>query len=277
MVEGTRANDSRLVVLTGAAGRLGTILRKSISAQGYSLRSCDINTIAPPLPGEDIVLGDLRSAEDVTRMVAGADTVVHFGGVPEEDAFEVLLPSNIVGNYNVFEQARRAGVRRIVFASSNHATGFHEADQRLDASSPPLPDTLYGVTKVYGEALGALYAYKYGIEVACLRIGACWPKPRGDLRDLAIWLSHADLARLVDACLASHAFQFEILYGVSKNKRGWWDNSRSTIDYRPLDDAENFAAELAERVEDRDTSNPAIRFQGGSFAADGYVARGYAR
>lgn len=258
------------VVLTGAAGRLGGSLRPHI-ARAYGLRSTDILPIDNPLANEETTSGDLASPDDVARMVAGADAIVHFGGVPVEDTFDNLLPANIIGYFNVFEQARLAGVRRVIFASSNHATGFHPSGEILDAGTPPLPDSLYGVTKVYGEALGAFYAWKYGMEVACLRIGACWPKPRGDLRDLSVWLSHADLARMVMACLEAKAFRYEIIYGVSNNTRSWWTNAKSSIDYRPQDNAEAFVGELTEPDGGpRDREDPAVRFQGGAFAAADY-------
>jgi len=274
MAEASSADKRQIVSLTGAAGRLGSTLRKSLSAGNHILRSCDLQPMQPLYPGEEVLSGDLASATDVAQMVKGADVVVHFGGVPEEDEFDKLLTANIIGNYNIFQQSLEAGVRRVIFASSNHATGYHPSGNTLDALSVPLPDTLYGVSKVYGEALGALYAKKYGMEVVCLRIGACWPKPRGDLRDLAVWLSHADLTRLVDACIDAPAFEFEILYGVSNNDRKWWDNTHSSIKYRPQDNSESYASELLPQLTSpSDAANPALRYQGGAFAADGYIAK----
>jgi uronate dehydrogenase len=259
------------IVLTGAAGRLGTVLRPVLAGRCKLLRSSDIAAVEPAFPGEEFIRADLQHRQEVAGLLAGADAVVHFGGIPEEDSFDRILPANIIGNYNIFEEARTAGVRRVIFASTNHVIGFQPSYQNLTADAPMLPDTLYAVSKAYGESLGALYAHKYGLEVACLRIGACWPAPRGDQRDLALWLSHGDLGRLVSACLDANSFDYEILYGCSDNTRKWWTNTSKRIAYNPQDNSEDYASAASAHPEAEEiAADPALRYQGGAFAAQGF-------
>jgi uronate dehydrogenase len=261
------------VLLTGARGRLGGWLRPRL-ARNNPLRSTDILELGEPLSGEEIIQADISDFAQTERLVAGTRAIIHLGGVSVEDTFANILPANIVGVYNLFEAARQAGVKRVIYASTHHVVGFYGRDQHLTPTTLPRPDTLYGVSKAYGEALGSYYVSKYGMEVACIRIGSAEPKPR-DIRDLSTWLSLPDLLRLIEACLAAPEFGFEILYGVSGNDRAWWSNAPSgPIRYEPLDNAERFAAEhLGESCWDpRDPTDPAVHFQGGKFAATGLVS-----
>jgi uronate dehydrogenase len=168
----------------------------------------------------------------------------------------------------VFDAARRHGVKRVVFASSNHAIGFHRTGDVLDANSVQRPDTMYGVSKAFGENLGSLMADKFGLEVACLRIGSAVPEPR-EPRHLSTWLSYPDLLRLVEACLAAPKLHFTVVYGVSNNRRSRWDNSKSGIDYRPQDDAERFAARLIPGGDKRDPGDPTVVYHGGPYISLG--------
>jgi uronate dehydrogenase len=247
------------ILLTGAAGRIGSSLRAPLRAAAAELRLTDVVPLHAEAPNETVQHADLADFAAVRAAADGVDAVVHLGAVPGEASFDELAAANLTGCYNVFEAARVGGVKRVVFASSNHATGFYPVDQRLTGDEPTRPDSLYGVTKVYGEALGRLYHDKFGLEVACLRIGTFKERPT-EPRTLHTWLSVPDATRLVLACLTSPDLGFAVLYGVSANRRSWWSNEAGRrLGYIPEDDAEIFAAELG----DLDDGLP----QGGAFAA----------
>jgi uronate dehydrogenase len=246
------------VLLTGAAGGIGSRLRAPLREAATELRLSDIAPLEAEAENETVHPADLADLDALRAAADGVDAVVHLGGVPEEAPFEELAPANLVGCYHAYEAARLGGAERFVFASSGHATGFYTPDHRLVGNEPPRPDSLYGVTKVYGEALGRLYHDKFGMRVACLRIGSFLERP-SDPRSLATWLSVPDAARLVLACLTSPELQFSVLYGVSANTRSWWAAAPGRrLGYEPQDDAERFAGELPGAIE-----GP----QGGEFAA----------
>src|SRR6266446_10089516 len=175
------------VLITGAAGDVGGHLRRELAGR-YDLRLSDIRPIADLAPGEEFMRGDCASLRDMLRVTQGVDAVVHLGGFSVEGPWEVILRANIVGTYQVFEAAHRNGVRRLVFATSNHAVGFYRRDETIDHRVYPKPDSRYGASKVFGEALGSLYADKYGMEVVCIRIGNLASRPV-DKRRLSIWIS----------------------------------------------------------------------------------------
>ena len=182
---------------------------------------------------------------DCLRITKGVDAIVHLGGYSVEGPWEAILQANIIGCYNVFEAARRNGVKRIVFPTSNHAVGFYRRDQTIDHRVYPKPDSRYGVSKVFGEALGSLYADKYGMEMFMMRIGNVNPAPI-DKRRLSIWISPRDIAQLVSIGIEHPGIKFEIVYGISGNKRAWYDNSNAArLGYRPQDDSEAYAQEIA--------------------------------
>jgi len=252
------------LLLTGAAGALGQYLRPHLAKLAGGLRSSDIRDPGTPLAGEEIMIGDVGDAGFVERIVKGTSAIVHLGAVATEDAVDKIWHANFHGTFYVFDAARRHGVKRIVFASSNHAIGFHRTSEQLDSNSPARPDTMYGVSKAFGENLGSLMADKFGLEVACLRIGSALPEPR-DPRHLSTWLSYPDLLRLIEACLAAPKLHFTIAYGVSNNRRSRWDNSKSGIDYRPQDDAERFAAKLIPHGDKRAPDDPNVMYHGGPY------------
>ena len=176
--------------------------------------------------------------------MAGVDGILHLGGFSVEGSWPTILEANIVGTYNLFEAAREAGVRAIVFASSNHAVGFYRRDHTIGVDVTPRPDTRYGLSKAFGEALGSLYADKYGLSVLSIRIGNVAPRPL-DVRRLSIWISPRDLCQLVRIGLERDDARHEIVYGMSDNARAWWDNTNAyRLGYQPLDRAEDFAAEI---------------------------------
>ncbi|TMJ51884.1 MAG: NAD(P)-dependent oxidoreductase [Alphaproteobacteria bacterium] len=259
------------VLITGAAGRIGRTLRAGLGKRYRLLRLLDLAPLGAAAAGEEVVHADIGDLAAMEAALEGIDCVVHLAGVPEEDVWEKILPANIVGTYNVFEAARRRGTRRIVFASTNHVVGFHPRDRRLDEIVMPRPDTRYGASKAFGEALGRLYADKHGISVACLRIGSLQVKPQ-DERQLATWISPRDTVELVRCCIEAPDYHFLIVYGVSNNRdRRWFDRASRLLGYAPQDDAEAFAAEIRARGEKPDAI--AARFHGGPYCAMEFSGR----
>jgi uronate dehydrogenase len=253
----------RRVLLTGAGGRIGSVVREGIRSELDELRLSDRNPVEPvDGTSETFARADLLEPEEVARMVEGVDAIVHLGGHADEAAFSELIGPNVHGTFNIFEAARRTGVTRIVYASSNHATGFYTPGEPLVGDEPARPDSLYGVTKVFGEALGRLYADKYGLQVIAVRIGSFEDRPR-EHRHLSTWLSHGDAVRLFRACLVPTQLSFLTIYGVSANTRSWWPPSdvAKLIGYEPEDDAENYAGDVAGGSE---------VWQGGRFALPDY-------
>jgi uronate dehydrogenase len=256
------------VLLTGAAGRIGSALRPGLRARPglRELRLTDVEPLRAEHPVETVAPADLRDADAVLRAADGVDAIVHLGGIPGEADLATLAGPNLHGTFHVLDAARRTGARRVVLASSNHVTGFEPATRRLAGHEAPRPDSLYGATKAFGEALGSLYADKFGLDVVCLRIGTFAERPRVP-RDLSSWLSPADGLRLVSACLtAPSPLGFRVVYGASANTRGWWDlDPARELGYAPQDDAEAFAAEVAPPA-----NGPPAGPQGGEFAEPGY-------
>ena len=268
------------ILITGAAGQVGTMLRSRLAKPGRVLRLLDVAPLTPPPgPGEEAITASVTDMAAMTAACAGAAAVIHLGGMASEGAWAPILDVNINGTYTVFEAARRAGVRRVVFASSNHAVGFApRASFPVADGAAPLPDTYYGVSKAAGEALAALYARRYYLETICVRILSCSDRPR-DPRMLATWLSPDDAGRLFEACLTAPAPGFRVIYGVSANTRGGWvslDGARA-LGYEPRDDAEVYAAEVLAAThspaeapplpgnEWPDPADPVFRYLGGEF------------
>jgi uronate dehydrogenase len=234
------------ILITGAAGHIGRTLRAGLQGQYELLRLADIAPQVPAGPHEEIVSANITQPADLERIMQGIDCVVHLAGVPDESTWERVRDLNIDGCYNVFEAARRAGVKRVIFASSNHAVGFHRRDRAIDNTVAPRPDSRYGVSKVFGEALGRLYADKYGMSVACMRIGSFRPddKPTAP-RHLFSWISHRDMVQLTRRCIDYAHYHFLVAYGVSGNTRNRWDNANvRELGYVPQDDAEQYAAQV---------------------------------
>ncbi|MCW0212162.1 MAG: NAD(P)-dependent oxidoreductase [Pseudonocardia sp.] len=254
------------VLITGAAGGIGRMLRERMPREGRTLRLLDIAPIEPA-PGTEVVTASVADLDAMVVACAGVDAVVHLGGISGEADWASIRDVNIEGTYAVFEAARRAGVSRVVYASSNHAVGFQVQPDDPDLEMPddlaPRPDTFYGVSKVLGEALGALYHDRHGLDAVCLRIGTCAEMPY-DLRGLSTWLSPDDCARLVEAALACPEPGFRTVWGVSANTRRVWslDGGRA-IGYAPEDDAEVFAGRIGPRDEAHDEAGR--RYVGGAF------------
>jgi uronate dehydrogenase len=232
------------VLLTGAAGGIGSHLRAPLRERATELRITDIAPLEAEADNERVIVADLTDEAAILAAADGADAIVHLGGIPSNSEFDKILGPNIIGTRNVLEAARRGGARRVVYASSNHVTGMYASGHPLDGSDPVRPDSDYGVSKAFGEALARMYVDKFGLEVVCLRIGSFQPRPR-EARELSTWLSPADMTRLTLAALTARDVGFEIVYGVSANRRSWWSPEPGLrIGYEPQDDAEAFASEL---------------------------------
>jgi uronate dehydrogenase len=254
----------KYVLITGAVGLIGTGLRENFKGR-YRLRLSDIRTPDNLREDEEFVEADIRDFDAVQGIVEGVDAVVHMGGVASEGTWEDILSANIVGTYHVMEAARQTGAKRVIYASSVHAIGFYPRSQRIGVDVTVRPDSRYGVSKAFGESIGALYADKYGLEVMAVRIGNAFPEPI-DERRLSIWTSHADLAQLVGIGLDHPDLHYEIVYGVSGNTRSWWDNSNAErLGYRPKDNAEDWADEVMAKAP-QDPSSAGAHVQGGDFA-----------
>jgi uronate dehydrogenase len=252
----------KTVLITGAAGDVGTHLSRELAGT-YKLRLSDKRPLKPPT-GQTFVKADVSKMADALRITKGVDAVVHLGGYSVEGPWPAILQANIVGCYNVFEAARRNGVKRILFPTSNHAVGFYRRDQTIDHRVYIKPDSRYGVSKVFGEALGSLYADKYGMEFFMMRLGNVNPVPI-DKRRLSIWLSPRDLAQLVSIGIDHPNIKFEIVYGISRNTRAWYDNANAfRLGYQPQDDSEVHAAAVLAREKPSDDVI-AETHQGGSF------------
>jgi uronate dehydrogenase len=238
------------ILLTGAAGNIGRALRPPLRERAALLRLADTKQIEADADREDARVADLADRDAVTPLMDGIDAVVHLAGIPTEDAFERLVDANLRATYNVYEAARLAGVRRVVYASSNHATGFYGRAERISLADRPRPDTLYGATKVFGEALGSLYADKFGLEVVALRIGGFAEEPPIGRPSLPMWVSPDDLFRLVWASLTASDVGFELVYGVSRTGSDWWENAEAArrLGYEALDEIDAGAYERAEWV-----------------------------
>jgi uronate dehydrogenase len=264
----------RTVLLTGAAGGLGTLMRNLLPAFGYELRLLDVR----PIEGDpDAVTADLADKKAVREAVRGVDAIIHLAGISLEAPFEKILKANIEGTYNLYEAAREEGVGRIVFASSNHAVGFTprpQGDTPLDSSklipidTPRRPDTFYGLSKSFGEDLAQLYWDKHGLETVSVRIGSCFPEPTS-VRMLSIWMSPADGARLFHAALTAENVGHTVVYGSSANSRLWWDLSTArALGYEPQEDSEPYAEKLIAEQGELDPENIAHASLGGHFVSD---------
>jgi uronate dehydrogenase len=251
----------KTILITGASGDVGTHLRRELASK-YRIRASDLRPLKK-VGKETFMRADVSKMADAMRITKGLDAIVHLGGYSVEGPWEGILSANIVGCYNVFEAARRNKVKRIIFPTSNHATGFYRRDQTIDHRVYPKPDSRYGVSKVFGEALGSLYADKYGMQFLMIRIGNVNPQPI-DKRRLSIWISPRDIAQLVTIGVEHPEIRFEIVYGISGNTRAWYDNSNAVrLGYKSLDNAEAWAADILPREK---PGNPVSeKYQGGIF------------
>lgn len=257
------------LLLTGAAGGLGKVLRERLKPYAQTLRLSDIADMAPATSErEEIVVCDLADKQAVDRLVEGVDAILHFGGVSTEHSFETILGANICGTFHIYEAARRHGVKRVIFASSNHVIGFYPQTDTLDAHCLKRPDSYYGLSKSYGEDLASFYFDRYGIETVSIRIGSSFPEPQ-NVRMLSTWFSYDDLTQLLERSLYAPDVGHTIVYGASDNPNGWWDNRYAAhLGYEPKDSSAPFR-EKVEALPALPANDPQRLYQGGAFAAMG--------
>ena len=240
--------DRPRILVTGAAGRIGEAIVPYLR-HSYALRLMLHSKRIAPEGDDEVAVADVASLAEVETACQGVAAVVHLAADPTNRApWESVLSANVVGTYNVFEAARLAGVRKVVFASTNHVSGWYEHEGIYTTPDMPVrPDSLYGASKAFGEALGRYYSDAFGLDVVCLRIGSFLPKPTS-VRALSTWLSYRDCAQIVLRSLQADV-RFGVFYGISKNRRRYWDisSSEAILGYRPEDDAEQFAAEVEGR------------------------------
>jgi uronate dehydrogenase len=254
------------LVLTGAAGRLGSYLREPLAAMCDELVSTDIaDDIGKLYKGERYAKADLAQMDQIKPLLEGADMVVHFGAIVDEKPFEELLGPNFIGSYNIWEAGYQHGVRRIVYASSIHAVGMHKKADFIGVDAPHRPDTFYGLAKCFTEDLGSMYWDKRGMESVHLRILSA--AQVNNSRALGSWLSYDDLIQLVTRAVDTPSVGFSVIYGVSNNDRCPVDNAKASfLGYRPKDNAEQFAAEVLAKEAPVDVTDPGQMCHGGPFA-----------
>jgi uronate dehydrogenase len=256
----------KTIVLTGAAGRLGSYLREPLTKLCDELISSDVIDVGKLYPREKFVKADLSNLDEMTALLKGTDMVVHFGAIGDEAPFDQILSANIVGAYNVWEAAFQNGVKRVVYASSIHAVGMYPKTEFIGVDVPHRPDTFYGLAKCFAEDLGRMYWEKRGIEAVCLRILSCAKVTNA--RALGSWLSYADLVQLVTRAIDTPVVGFSIVYGVSNNDRAPVDNSTAQfLGYRPQDNAEQFALEILAKAPQADPQDLGQLCHGGPFAS----------
>jgi uronate dehydrogenase len=258
------------LLITGANGGLGSVCRERLTHLAKTVRVSARKDLGNAAAHEEIVYCDLADKDAVEAMVHGCDGIVHMGGQATEANWDTIRAANIDGIFNTYEAARKSPVTpRIIFASSNHAIGFHEQTERLDAKSPTRPDGLYGVSKVFGEAMASMYYDKFGIETASIRIGSCFPEPINH-RMLSTWMSYDDFVLLIERIFMVPRLGCPIIYGASANSASWWDNREvGYIGWTPKDNAEAFRAKIDEAMSPPSADDVTARLQGGAFCADG--------
>ena len=260
---------NRLLV-TGAAGGLGQALRPYLSRLAHHVRLSDIVELEKGGNHEEFVRCELSDGEAVSELVRDCDGIVHLGGISVESPWQSILQANIIGTYNLYEAARHHGRPRVVFASSNHTIGYYPRTTHLDTESPHRPDSLYGVSKCFGEDLASLYYHKFNVETLNVRIGSCFPKP-ADTRMLATWMSVEDFVALLERAFVAPKLGCTVVYGVSNNRECWWDNRKASfLGWVPKDSSEPWRAETESAAGNPDPDDPAVVYQGGKFASIGH-------
>ena len=258
------------LLITGAAGNLGRELRTGLAPLAGSLRLTDRAEMAPAGPNEEVIQAELGDFDAMMKIVEGCDGVVHFGAAPVERPWEEILDSSIKGGYNVYEAARRHGIKRVVYASSIHAVGYVRREDGADTDTPHAPDSLYGVSKCFVEDLARMYWLKFGMESALLRINSCFAEPL-DRRHLSTWMSFRDLVHLVTRCLTAERIGCSVLYGISDNQERFFNNDKARhIGYVPQDSAEDYREKVEAKTEPGDPHAPGIEYVGGVFCEYGH-------
>ena len=258
------------ILVTGAAGRLGLELRQSLSSLASKIRVAHRRPFADLRPYEEEAVFDLSDKDATIAAVEGCDAIVHFGGASLESPWQTILDANIRGSYHIYEGARKNRVKRVVYASSVHAIGYHEVEAHIGVDAPVRPDSLYGVSKNFVESLSRLYWDKFGIESVCLRIFSSFPEPT-DRRVLWSYLSFADCVRLVEASLTAPRVGHTISFGLSDNRVKTVDNTGAEhLGYAPQDNSEPFRAKIEANTSVSDPRRPSVKYLGGWFCELGH-------
>ena len=269
MSETPSTKPFKRLLLTGAGGGLGTILRERIKPWADVVRVSDLHDLGPAREGEEVMCCDLADNAAVQKLMEGVEAVLHFGGISVEEKFEPIMQANILGLYNLYEAVHKAGVKRVVYASSNHVVGFYRTTDLVDADMPLRPDGFYGLSKCFGEALSRYYYDRFGIETVCVRIGSSFPQPKS-ARMMITYLSYDDLVELLRCSLFAPRVGHTIVFGTSGNAATWWDNRKAAhLGFKPKDSSAKFAGlfpDTAERPADGDMTTI---FQGGPFVTAG--------
>lgn len=250
-----------MIIVTGAAGSVGTWLVPRLAARGFKLRLSDISEVTSKPRDTEFVRVDLAEAGAVQDLCKDAAAIVHLGGIRFEASPEELVAANVLGTANVFRAARLAGAR-VVYASSNHVIGYYERNRHLSTEDPFRPDSIYGVTKAAGELIARFYFDRYRVESASIRIGSALERPER-VRHRHTWVSYDDLEALIVACLQSPRLGCRTFWGVSANTCKWWQDDSRSFGFVPKDDAEQYVATLLPDLDDPQVQ----RFQGGEFCA----------
>src|SRR5918997_874070 len=258
------------VALSGASGQIGQVLRPRLLERGYRLRSAGgTKPLTPLAANEEVMHGDLRDPAVVDRLLDGVQVLIHMAGTSVERPLPEIIENNLRGLFEVYEGARRKGVRRVVFASSNHAFGMHSVKDKLSLAAPFRPDGFYGLSKAWGEAMARMYWDKHAIEGISLRIGSALEKPT-EFRHLSTWLGHDDLTQLIIRCIEAPDIGYMAVWGVSNNTRSYWDQTGAErLGYKPVQNAEDYADEILGQKNPLDPI--AQKFQGGGFVTLDYT------
>ncbi len=257
------------LLLTGAAGGLGSMLRERIKPWAEVIRLSDLHDMGPAREGEEIMCCDLADRDAVLKLTEGVDAVLHFGGISVEDRFEPIMQANILGLSNLYEAVHKSGVKRVIYASSNHVVGYYRTTEVVDADMPLRPDSLYGVSKCFGEALSRYYFDRFGIETVCLRIGTSFADMRSQ-RMMVTYLAYDDLVELVRCSLFTPRVDHTIVFGVSDNKRLWVDNRKARhLGYQPKSSSAEFAEQFPDTAERPARDDVTTIYQGGPFVIAG--------
>ena len=259
------------VLITGAAGIVGTGLRRELAGDGQRLRLLDRQPVQDLAAHEDSVVADIGDGPALRSAMQGVRAVIHLAGCTTDAGIDEQIAGNVRGAWNVFEAAREAGVQRVVYASSHHAVGYYPRQRRIGTEVLLRPDSRYGLTKGFGEQVGALFADKWDLRVLCIRIGFVNDQPV-DQRRLSIWCSWRDLAQLVRIGLDHPQLRYAVVYGVSNNTRGFFDNQAAfALGYRPQDDAERFAGQVLATAPPEDPALVGTHTMGGWGANNEHV------
>ncbi|MDB5745542.1 MAG: NAD-dependent dehydratase [Massilia sp.] len=268
MTDAATTKPFHRLLLTGAAGGLGKVLRERIKPWAEIVRLSDLGGLGDAAEGEEIMCCDLADNAAMLALLEGVDAVLHFGGISVEDRFEPIMQANILGLYNLYEAVHKAGVKRVVYASSNHATGFYKNTEVIDADMPLRPDGFYGLSKCFGEALSRYYYDRFGIETVCIRIGSSFPEPKS-ARMMTTYLSYDDLVELLRCSLFTPRVGHTIVFGTSSNDTTWYDNRKAGhLGFKPKDSSRPFKHLFPDTAE-RPGDDPATIYQGGPFVTAG--------